>query len=155
MQHFICVCVSLYLYTAPFIFTLFKKCPRRCPSGAEVSIPPRCVGGSLFSEMSPGFLVCSRLDGHSWQWCAVIPGCVCGWHSCHTAMWSSFSRLCSFAYRVGENVLIVTGLWRGGPVLNLVVNDYPRALLLVKIFSLFLYFSSWLSRVFLVHTALL
>ena len=77
MQHFICVCVSLYLYTAPFIFTLFKKCPRRCPSGAEVSIPPRCVGGSLFSEMSPGFLVCSHLDGHSWQWCAVIPGCVC------------------------------------------------------------------------------
>ena len=56
---------------------------------------------------------------------------------------------------MGENVLIVTGLWRGGPVLNLVVNDYPRALLLVKIFSLFLYFSSWLSRVFLVHTALL
>ena len=49
---------------------------------------------------------------------------------------------------MGKNVPIVTGLWRGGPVLNLVVNDYPRALLLVKIFSLFLYFSSWLSWVF-------
>ena len=56
---------------------------------------------------------------------------------------------------MGKNVPIVTGLWRGGPVLNLVVNDYPRALLLVKIFSLFLYFSSWLSWVFLVHTTLL
>ena len=57
----------------------------------------------------------------------------------------------------GEKLLpIATGLWRSSPVLNPVVNDYPRAVLLsVKIFSLFLYFSSWLSRVFLVPAALL
>ena len=55
----------------------------------------------------------------------------------------------------GETVPSVPGLWRGGPVLNPVVNDLPRALLLlVKILGCY-FFSSWSSRVFLVHSGLL
>ena len=58
--------------------------------------------------------------------------------------------------RGGETVPSVPGLWRGGPVLNPVVNDLPRALLLlVKILGCCFFFSSWSSRVFLVHSGLL
>lgn len=43
----------------------------------------------------------------------------------------------------GKNVPIETDLWSGGAVLNPVVNDYPRALLLlVKIFCLFIFICS-------------
>ena len=106
--------------------------------GVVVYIPPRCAESSFSSEFSPGFLVCSRLDRRHWKWCAVIPGCVCGWHCCHIAAWSSFSRIRCFAYRVGKKMF---GLYLacGGVALFWI---YSRALLLVKIFSLFLYFAS-------------
>ena len=79
----------------------------------------------------------------------MIPGSVCGWHCYHTVTRSSFSRLHPIAYGGGGSVPMVTGLWRGGPVLNPVVNDCPRALLLVKVL---VFFPLLVVQVFLVHT---
>ena len=94
-------------------------------------------------------------DARHWEWCAVVPGCVCVDGIAVISHVKQFFQVTFLCIEGGENALIVPGLWTGGPVLNPVVNDYPRALLLVKIFSLFLYFSFWLSRVFLVHAGLL
>ena len=57
----------------------------------------------------------------------------------------------------GEKLLpIATGLWRGSPVLNPVVNDYPRAfLLLVLFFVYFFIFTSCCTGSLLLHPGLL
>ena len=136
--------------------SVFKKHPRCSPS--------RC--GSLHSpQMCWRFCFLVHLSRNSGvKPCCCVPlGVVCcdTWVCVCMALPSyrlmkQFFQVLFLCREGGENVLRVTGLWRGGPFLNPVVNDYPRAVLLsVKIFSLFLYFSSWLSRVFLVPAALL
>ena len=136
--------------------SVFKNHPRCSPS--------RC--GSLHSpQMCWRFCFLVDLSRNSGvKPCCCVPlGVVCcdTWVCVCMALPSyrlmkQFFQVLFLCREGGENVLRVTGLWRGGPFLNPVVNDYPRAFLLLLLFFVYFFiFTSCCTGSLLLHPSLL
>ena len=63
------------------VFSFFEELPYYFPYWLhQFTFPPTVGGGSLFSTLSPAFIICRHLnDGHS-DWCELVPHCSLNLH---------------------------------------------------------------------------
>ena len=126
------------------------------PGCGSLLAPQRCGRFFVFRDLS-------RNSGVNPS-CRVPLGVVCSdsWVCVWMAL-LSYSHVKQFflvkllCIQGGEKLLpIATGLWRSSPVLNPVVNDYPRAFLLLLLFFVYFFiFTSCCTGSLLLHPSLL
>ena len=64
------------------LFLVFKESPYRLPYWLDqFTFPPTVQEHSLFSTLSPAFIVCKHFDDGHFDWCEVISHCGFDLHS--------------------------------------------------------------------------